>query len=140
MLTKEIQDNKKCLFCASDYHLEMILLPYIVEEIENKRITILTQKDLEQSIKIVLDKINIDEKLKEKILNLNWNKKEFKKIENEKEEIIIINGDYEFIIETNRRINDVKAEIIDCYHIGDINVDIEKLSQNYKQILNTRKI
>ena len=31
-------------------------------------------------------------------------------------------------------------ETIDCFHIGDLNVDISEISQEYKTILNTRKI
>ena len=44
-------DKKVCSFFVSDYHFEMITLPYIEKEIENnKKIIILTDKDLIQPI------------------------------------------------------------------------------------------
>ena len=51
---KEIQKTKEktCAFFASDYHFEMISLPYIEKELEkNKKIIILTENDLENTIK-----------------------------------------------------------------------------------------
>ena len=145
MITKELTNNKICLFCASDYHLEMILLPYIKNKIDDSRFVILTQENLEESMKILLKKINIDESIKEKIWNLKWNVKEFDDVKDlltkEKNNTIIINGNYKYIKEINRQIKDIeKINIIDCYHIEDKDVDIELLSKSYETILNTRKI
>ena len=41
MITEEQCTEKTCLFCASDYHLEMILLPYIKERIDKNKIIII---------------------------------------------------------------------------------------------------
>ena len=50
ILTKE----KTCAFYASDYHFEMISLPFIEKNIEeNKEIIILTENNLEDTIKTV---------------------------------------------------------------------------------------
>lgn len=150
MLTEELNSNKMCLFCASDYHLEMILLPYIKERINKLEFVIFTQNSLEKTIKVVLDRVNIDESFKEKIKKLNWknsDEEKFNYIEKDiiskKEISIIVNGDYEYIKNINNRLRNIinkEINIIDCFHIGDINVDIDELSKNYHCILNTKKI
>ena len=53
MITEETVIEKSCLFCASDYHLEMILLPYICKKVKKEKIIIITQDDLDSSIKSV---------------------------------------------------------------------------------------
>ena len=70
---KEIQKTKEktCAFFASDYHFEMISLPYIEKELEkNKKIIILTENDLENTIKNLISKINLNEEKKKKYLIL----------------------------------------------------------------------
>ena len=147
MITKELVDNKSCVFCVSDYHLEMILLPYMKEEINNSKIVILTEDDLEDSMKMVLSRVNIEENLKKEIMELNWNKKDIKNIEQyitkDKKNIIIINGKYEYINDINKSLNEItykNINIVDCYHIGEADIDINVLSKNYKYILNTKKL
>ena len=54
MLTEELDSKKICLFCASDYHLEMILLPYIKDKINDSKFVIFTQNNLEETVKKVL--------------------------------------------------------------------------------------
>lgn len=147
MITEELIDNKSCLFYASEYHLEMILLPYIKSRINNSKITIFTQNDLKDSVKTVLDRTNLEEKVKLKILELNWNKKNIEDLKNcidkNEKNIIIINGTYDYIKEINRKIKETnknKLSIVDCFCINDLNVDINLLSTKYDNILNTNKI
>ncbi len=147
MLTEELDSKKICLFCASDYHLEMILLPYIKDKINDSKFVIFTQNNLEETVKKVLDRINIDNELKENIRKINWKNEDeikFDYIKSDlKEEVnIIINGDYSYINNINKNLknNINKINIIDCFHIGDLNVDIEEISKKYEYILNTRKI
>ena len=135
MITKEHETEKTCLFCVSDYHLEMILLPYIKEKLNNSKFIIFTEN-------------NLEEKDKEKIKDINWRNTDDIKFEqlqeNEDEKlIIIINGSFNYIKLINNKISTIinkNIEIIDCFHIGDLNVDISEISQEYKTILNTRKI
>ena len=57
ILTKE----KTCAFYASDYHFEMISLPFIEKNIEeNKEIIILTENNLEDTIKTLMKNINFN--------------------------------------------------------------------------------
>ena len=111
MITKEQFIKKTCLFCVSDYHLEMILLPYIKERINESNI-IITENNLEESINVLLTKVNLAEKDKEKIRNLNWkntNDLKFEEINNMKDKNIniIINGSYNYIESVNNKIKEI---------------------------------
>ena len=51
------KQERVCSFYASDYHFEMIILPYIENEIkQNHNVVILTENDLNETIKKVLKK------------------------------------------------------------------------------------
>lgn len=147
MITKEHYIKKTGLFCVSDYHLEMILLPYIKERIDEPNI-IITENSLEESINVLLTKVNLDENDKEKIRSLNWKNTDDFKIEEinnmkDKNVNIIINGSYNYIQLVNNKIREfVKkdVEVVDCIHIGDTDIDITEISKKYEKILNTQKI
>ena len=150
MITKESKLIKKCCLYASDFHLEMILLPYIKERIDNSKFLIITQNDLSDTIKILLDRVNIEKKQKKEILNLNWNATIIEDLKIDKELInkqndihIIVNGDYNYINKINNNLillysNNIN--IIDCFNINDENVDLNDIKNNYKEVLNTSKI
>ncbi len=147
MTTKELGENKMCLFCASDYHLEMILLPYIKERINTSKFVVISQNNLEPTMKVLLDRVNISKELKKRIWNLNWKEKDVKDINKficDKDELnIIVNGDYEYIKIINKyvkRLLKSNFTLINCFHVGDSNVNIEELIKEYKYILNTKKI
>ena len=148
MITKECYIKKTCLFCASDYHLEMILLPYIKERMDSSNIIIITENNLEDSIKVLLTKVNLDEKDKEKIKSLNWKKTDDFKIEEinnmkDKNINIIINGSSSYIELVNKKIKEVlrrDIEIVDCIHVLDSDIEITEISKKYDKILNTQKI
>ena len=160
MITKEIKERKSCLFCASDYHLEMILLPYICKKIENEEIYVITENNLEDSIKLVLDRINIKDNIKKQIRKIGWKNKinlkekiekileeinNDEKIDKNKKITFIINGKYSFINQNNKILEELfdkndNIYIINCFHVVDQNVDIDKISKEYRKILNTRKI
>ena len=59
----------------------------------------------------------------------------------------IINGDYNYILEKNKIIEEniknskiSNVEIINCFHFGDKDVDIEKIRKTYGKIINTIKL
>ena len=63
--------EKSCVFYVSNYHFEMISLPYISKKLEeNKKILILTQENLEETINKLISKINFKEQKKNKILEM----------------------------------------------------------------------
>ena len=57
MIAPNKKIEKRCCFYVSEFHLEMILIPYINEKIEED-ITILTEKNLKQTLEILITKIN----------------------------------------------------------------------------------
>lgn len=131
--------EKMYSFYVSEYHLEMILLPFINKKIEDdKKVVIKTEYDLEESLKVVLDKTNIKKENKEKILNLGWNSNSTANIE-DKSNVIII-GDKNYIENTNDKIISEKLDeltIVDCYKFDELNGNINEIDDKYDGNLNT---
>ncbi len=123
---------------VSEYHLEMILLPFINSKIEEKEnVVIETEYDMNETLNTLLSKLNLKEENKEKILRLGWNKKE-NNIESKDNVIIIGNKDY--IENTNRRIMQKNIEdltIVDCYKFEDICNNMSEVADKYDFNLNT---
>ena len=147
MVTKECNSEKKCCLYASDYHLEMILLPYIENKIDESNFVIMTQKDLSETIKVLLERVNLKDERKNKILNLNWKNNDIEKMKyinklKGKNISIIVNGDYEYVkkIDNTLSLLENNIEIIDCFYIGDKHVKIEDIRKEYKNFINTIKI
>ena len=139
MVLEEKKIKNICNFYVSDYHLEIMLLPYISKKIDNEeKVIIIKEKDLRDSLKIVIDRINIEEHKKEKIVNLKWNSQ---KLENiiENTNIILI-GSSKFI---NNKILELKEKkiknltIIACYDYNEVKNDIQEIVTKYDEILNT---
>lgn len=152
MITKENEQERMCSFYASDFHLEMIILPHINKELEkNKKVIIITEQSLKDSMQILISKINLDENRKRKILELNWDNNYIERIEEIKEDIksnkkmcIIINGKEEFIENINDIINEIKLEnnidIVNCYKIDDIKDHMQDIVLKHAKALNTMGI
>lgn len=146
----QITKEKTCAFYVSDYHFEMITLPYIEKKIEeNKKIIVLTENNLEDSMNILMSKVNLKEEKKNNIFKINWknddlNKfKEIKKdIEDNKELIILIKGKENYIKNINENIRkwtekDNKVKTIDCYDIDEIGDNFSDVINKYENILST---
>lgn len=149
---KKMQDTKEriCAFYASDYHFEMMSLPYINKKIENKEdIIILTENDLEETIQTFLSKTNLQEDKKKQILKLNWknnNQEKFEimkeKINQEKEVTVFVKGQENYIHEINENIEQLKlkknqVKIIDCYALDEIGETMDEVMEQYDKILKT---
>lgn len=142
--------EKICAFYASDYHFEMISLPYIDRKMEDKdEIIILTENNLEETMKTLLDKTNLKEDKKKKILKLNWKNNDSEKFETiitkmnqEKDMIIFIKGKENYIHSMNQNIekwmpNEKYIKIIDCYDIEEVGENLEEIMGQYQKILKT---
>lgn len=150
MMTQEINTVKKCCLYASDFHLEMILLPYIKENLYKSKFIIITQKDLSDTIELLLDRVNITKKEKQDILQLSWKENINGDISNLKNEIVnnqnielIINGESHYIKKINdelKMLGNDSINIIDCFDINDKIIDLNYIRNNYKDILNTSKM
>lgn len=150
-----IDIKKLCCLYVSDWHLSVMLLPYINKQInEDVGITTIFKNNVEENIKILVEKLNL--KNTEKILKLDYGKKEiinYKKIENilnkvidKKEIIVIVNGEENDIEKTNKyieeyiqknEINNKTIKIINCYEVSDIRSSMDEILSKYKTILNT---
>lgn len=142
--------EKICAFYASDYHFEMISLPYINQKMqEDEEIIILTENNLESTMKVLLSKMNLGNQKNEKILNINWKNNDldkFKKIksdvEKQKDIIIFIKGKENYIKNINKNIekwteNAKSIKIIDCYDIEEIGENLDVVMDKYGKVLST---
>ena len=142
--------EKSCVFYVSDYHFEMISLPYINKKIEeNKKVLILTEEDLEDTIKILISKINLKEDKKSKILKINWKNDDNSKLEEIKEGIndkkkieIFIKGKEQYIKNINKNVQKIvddysNIKIIDCYNIEEMNEKMDNIIKNYSKVIST---
>lgn len=137
MVVENNKIEKLCCIYVSDFHLEMILLPYINAHI-NENIVIITEEKLEETVKILVSKMNLKEENKEKVLNLEWNGKKYKTIENKS--IIIIIGNKKYIENKNNEIREENYDditVIDCYNFEEIKQDMDKIINDYSKNLNT---
>ena len=133
MIVQNKETEKSCCFYVSEFHLEMILVPYINRKLE-ENITILTQKKLRETAEILISKINLKQENKEKILKLKWDGEEEIK---ENSNIIII-GSKEYIKSKNQEISDKNPRnILDCYDFEEEKNNIDKIVKEYKNVLNT---
>lgn len=150
MKQKQGTQEKICTFYTGDYHFEMISLPYIHQKIEEeKEIVILTEKNLETSMKDFLERTNLKETKKEKILNLNWSNKTEEKIEKIRNQVkdqkpltIFIKGKEPYIRKTNQEIikqipKDNEIKIIDCYEMEEVGEKMDEIMEQYDKILKT---
>ncbi len=140
--------EKICAFYASDYHFEMISLPYINKKIQNnKKVIILTENNLEESMKKLLEKTNLKEEIRKEILKLDWkndNTEKFNAIKakrnKEKDMIIFVKGNENYIQNMNQNIEKWIPEkdhikIIDCYNIEEVGDSLDEVMNQYEKVL-----
>ena len=142
--------EKTCAFYASDYHFEMISLPYINKKLdESKEVIVLTENNLKETIKTLVSKINLNEDKKVDILKIDWENNDlnkFKKInediKSKKDMVIFVKGKENYIKNINENIEkwtekSKNVEIIDCYDMEEISQDMDNIMDQYKLTLKT---
>lgn len=150
MLENKNSKDKICAFYASDYHFEMIAVPYISKKIdESKKVVILSENDLNDTINVLMERTNLKKDKKDKILKLNWNNNDLEKfrdinenIKNKQELIIFVKGKENYINNVNKNIekwleNDMNSKVINCYDIQEIGGKMSNIMGNYETILST---
>ena len=146
-MNKEKEIKKVCGFYASNMHFITMILPYLSKQIEgNKKIVTFFQNDLSKEIETILTRVNISKEKKEKIRNLEWNKKE--KIDSNKRTkeslIIIVGGTKEYVEEINKKLENNKENeknvIINCFEINEEKYSIRKIVEKYQYLINTTGI
>lgn len=149
--------ERLCSFYVSDWHLVTMLLPYINKQINEKAniITIL-ESNIEENIKTLTKKLNL--KNEKEILELNWKKsngikysvlqEKMNKIEKDILNVVFINGSKSYIDITNKNIEkflkdnknkykEIKVKIINCYEVGEFNINMQEILSIHDKILNT---
>ena len=142
--------EKTCAFYASDYHFEMISLPYINKKLdESKEVIVLTENNLKETIKTLVSKIILNEDKKVDILKIEWENNDlnkFKKInediKSKKDMVIFVKGKENYIKNINENIEkwtekSKNVEIIDCYDMEEISQDMDNIMDQYKFTLKT---
>ena len=149
MMKENKREKRLCLFFASDYHFEMISLPYINESLkENKNVIIMTENNLDSSVDKVLSRINLDEEEKNKLTKIDWKNDDlnkFKEIkaanEDGKDTLIFVKGRENYIDNMNKNIqnwiNNNEVTVVDCYDINEIQEDVSDIAKKYDKILST---
>ena len=149
MMKENKREEKICLFFASDYHFEMISLPYINESLkENKNVIIMTENNLDSSVDKVLSRINLNKEEKNRLTKIDWknddvNKfKEIKSANKEgKDTLIFVKGRENYINNMNKNIenwtNCSDVKIVNCYDINEIHDDVSSIAKKYDKILST---
>ena len=108
------KEEKMCLFYASDYHFEMIILPYLNKKIEeNNNVVIFTENNLKDTVNVLMSKMNFKEDRKNKILKLDWENDDLEKFEklknyekDSKDTVVFIKGTENYIKNVNNNINE----------------------------------
>lgn len=150
MNQKQDTKEKICAFYASDYHFEMISLPYIDQNLEKeKEVIVLTENNLENTMKTLISKMNWKPEKKENVLRINWKNDDlnkFKKIKQDTQEqkdmIIFIKGKENYIKNINKNIekwtkDNQNVKIIDCYDMEEIAENVDDVMEQYKKVLST---
>lgn len=139
MVLEEKKVKNICNFYVSEYHLEIMLLPYISKKIDNEEnITIITEIDLESTLNVVIERINFDKDKKEKIKKIGWNIQNIENIIPNTNVILI--GSKKFI---NEKVFELKErqvenlEIIACYNYNEVKNDMKEIVSKYDGMLNT---
>lgn len=133
MIVQNKNEEKTCCFYVSEFHLEMLIVPYIREKI-NQKIYIISEKNLRKTIEILISRLNINEEEKEKILQLNWDGEE----KNEENCNVIIIGSKKFIEEKNAKIEKMNIlSVLDCYDFEQEKDNMNDIIKQYKKKLNT---
>ena len=148
-MSKETKE-KVCTFFVSDYHFEMVSLPYINKKLEeNEDVIVLTENNLEDTIQVLLSRMNFKEERKNKILSINWKNDDFAKfkeikrnVEKQNEFTIFIKGKENYIHNINENIKkwieeNSKIKVIDCYDMEEVGSNMDTVMASYKSILST---
>lgn len=129
------KDNKisNCVY-ASFYHLELMILPIIIKSIEEdaKNIEIISQYNLNNTIKDIYERVNLNNIRKEKLKEINWNNKRHKEKENQN---IFVIGSKKYIDNWNNKLSG--KEIYNCYYYEEIKNEMDELKNN---MINTMSI
>ena len=135
-----------CSFCVNDYHLAVILVPYIYKAInEEKRVVTFFDRDLEESFDKVINTNKMFWENYQIFKKVDLNKTRFDKLaekfENvQDDDIVIVAGKDDFIERVNRLLINFHTNftIVNCFNVSDIAKNENFKISEYAKILNTK--
>lgn len=142
MNTKDIEKERICCFYASNMHLEIMIIPYINNKLEkNEEIYLINEENLEETVKQVIERININENDKGRILKLKWNNNNMdliKEINNKNGDVaVIISGSENFNKKIEEKLEQKSnLQILNCYNIEKID-NINNIKNKCTKVLNS---
>lgn len=152
--------QKVCSFYVSNMHFATMILPFVNKQEEEKRkIVTFFENDFTTNIELVLSRIIISEERKKELLNINWKNTDIIKYINiekilktqlnkNNENIIIVNGNTDYINNVNecieryleknsKKIDAKNIKIINFYEVGSFNENIKEILDKHDLIFNT---
>lgn len=152
--------QKVCSFYVSNMHFATMILPFVNKQEEEKRkIVTFFENDFTTNIELVLSRIIISEERKKELLNINWKNTDIIKYINiekilktqlnkNSENIIIVNGNTDYINNVNecieryleknsKKIDAKNIKIINFYEVGSFNENIKEILDKHDLIFNT---
>lgn len=157
-MSKKNGVKRICSFCVSNWHLVTMLMPYISQKIENENVVMLLEEDMSEIASEFLKHITLEDKLKEVLENLKWQKTSCKysavkemlteSVKQRKDVNFIIFGSEEYIKKMNENINkwmnnnkkvlqNIFVQIIDAYEVMQFNNNLNDILSVHDKILNT---
>lgn len=148
----EGKGERLCSFYASDYHFEMISLPYIAQELREKnQVVILTENNLCNTVQKVLSRINVGEKEKKEIFEIDWNQDNQNKLDKIKLETsknqnmtVFIKGGKNYVQKMDsyiqENIHPTNMKIIHSYPVEEVEKDMSDIVSKYQGVLSTTKM
>lgn len=158
MKLEKITLRRTCSFYISNFHLSTLLLPYITNKVKNNTlIKTFFEEGIDENIRKVVKRINIEEYIKKEILKINWNKTEIincskvlNNINLENMDInIIVGGSKDYIENVNSYIKEyiesfnvkgmkyqINLTINNCYPVKEV-LNLKEVLDNHDLLLNT---
>ena len=140
------EEDMICSFCVNDYHLAVMIIPYIYEAInEGKKVITFFDRDLETISKKVIDTNQKFWENQECFEKIDFKKTRFDKLsekfENVKDnDIAVIAGQDIFIERINKLLINFHTNftIVNCFNVSDIAKNENFKITSYSKILNTK--
>ncbi len=93
----------------------------------------------------MIEKVNIDKNIKDKVLDINWkaeDENKYKELINQNNAVVFIKGNENYINKVNKNIQQIKEinelEIIDCYNLEEIGNKMPKIITEHSNIITTK--
>ena len=144
MINSNENIKKICSLYVSDWHLITMIIPYLKEKLD-KNIETCLEKNLDENINILMDKLVLNSEDKNKIKSINWREdntlveeKLKEKIQNA--DILIVAGCHNYIKIVNKYVNNYAKNgftVINCFEVTGRKENVKEIFAKHQYLLNT---